>query len=81
MHVHWIAEMAYDPLGAQPAGFLFIRIAPFTQQYLLVVDGHAAAADPVLTVPRVNMVVIGQRGSPRVGYLARISSVASPMLN
>jgi hypothetical protein len=68
MHVHRIAEVANDPLGAKPASFLFVRIAPFYMQQLLIVNGHAAAADPVLAVTRVNMVEIGQRGVPRVRY-------------
>lgn len=32
MHVHGIAEVSDDPLGAEPAGFLFIRIAPLAVQ-------------------------------------------------
>jgi hypothetical protein len=59
MHVHGIAEMAYDPLGAQAAGFLFVGIAPLAVQNLVVMNGHAAAANPVFTVARVNVVEVG----------------------
>ncbi len=60
MHVHGIAKVADDPLGAQPTGLQFIRIAPFAVQQLLVADGHAAPANPVVAVAGMNMVEIGQ---------------------
>ena len=62
MYVHGITEVPDDPLGALPARFLFIGIASFAVQHLLIADGHAASADPVLAVAGVNMVEIGQRG-------------------
>ena len=61
MHVHGIAEIANDPLRAQAAGFFFVGIAPFAVQQLLVPNGHATPANPVFTVPGVNVIVIGQR--------------------
>ena len=80
MHVHGIAKVPDDPLGAQAARLDFVRIAPFTMQHLLVAHGHAAPTNPVLAVARVNMVEIGQTGTPRdlqasasIGYVVRIS--------
>ena len=73
--------MANDPLGAQAAGFLFIRIAPLAVQQLLVVDGHAAPANPVFTVARVNVVEVGQRKSFSGIPSQNIRSVASPWSN
>ncbi len=67
MDMHRIAKAPDDPFGAQPASFFLVRIAAFGDQQLLVVNGHAAAAHPVLTVTRVNMIEIGQRGSPSSG--------------
>ena len=64
MNVHRIAEPADDSLGAQAAGFFLIRVAALGKQHLLVVDGHAPAAHPVLAVARVNMVEIGQLECP-----------------
>ena len=64
MYVHGIAKVPDDPLGAQPAGFQFVRIAPFAVQYLLVAHGHAAPANPILAVAGVNMVEVGQRKAP-----------------
>jgi len=61
VHVHGIAEIADDPLGAQAASFLFVGIAPLDVQQLLVPDGHAPPANPVFTVPGVNVIEIGQR--------------------
>ena len=61
MHVHGISEIPDDPFGAQPAGFDFVGIAPFAVQHLLIAHRHAAPADPVLAVARVNVVVIRQR--------------------
>ena len=65
MHVHRIAKIADDPLGAQAAGLVFVRIAPLAVQQLLVANGHASAANPIVAVPGMNMVEISQRGSPR----------------
>jgi len=74
VHVHRLAEPADDPLGAQAAGLVFIGIAAFGDQHLLVFNGHAAAADPVFAVARVNVVVVGQtRKSLEWDNLARIS--------
>lgn len=71
MHVHGIAEIADDAFGAHPARFNFVRVAPFAMQNLLVANGHAAAANPVLAVARVNMVEIGQVGKASgIGYLS-----------
>jgi len=61
MHMHGIAEITDDPLRAQPAGFLFVGIASFDMQQLLVPDSHTPPANPVLTVPGVDVIVIGQR--------------------
>jgi hypothetical protein len=60
VYVHGIAKVPDDSLGAQPASLEFIRVAPFAMQQLLVADGHAAPANPVLAVAGVNMVEIGQ---------------------
>jgi hypothetical protein len=60
--VHRISEITDDSFGAQPAGFLFIRIAAFGVQQLLIANGHASPADPVLAVTGVNVIEIGQRG-------------------
>ena len=65
MHMHGIAKVPDDPLGAEAARLDFIRIASFTMQHLLVAHGHAASTHPVLAVARVNMVKIGQTGTPR----------------
>ena len=61
MHMHGVAEVADDPLRAQAAGLLLVGIAPFDMQQLLVPDGHAAPADPVIAIPGVYVVEIGQR--------------------
>jgi hypothetical protein len=61
MHVHRIAEVADNPLRAQAAGLLFVGIAPFYMQQLLVPHGHAPSANPVFAVPGVNVIEIGQR--------------------
>jgi len=71
MHMHGVAEVAYDPLRAQAAGFLLVGIAPFDMQQLLVPDGHASAADPVFAIPGVNVIEIGQRDTRLI--LVRIS--------
>ena len=39
-------------------------------QYLIVADGHAAPANPVLTVARMNVVEIGQRNPFRIDTLS-----------
>jgi len=59
--MHGIAEIADDPLRAQATGFLFIGVATLHVQQLLFPDGHAPPANPVVTVPGVNMIEIGQR--------------------
>jgi hypothetical protein len=69
VHMHGLPEPRDDSLGAHAAGFLLVRIAPFGHEHLVVFDGHAAAANPVLAVARVNMVVIGQRESPSKGMI------------
>ncbi len=61
MHMHGIAEVADDPLGAQTAGLLLIGIASLAVQQLFVADGHASPADPVFSIAGVNVVEIGQR--------------------
>ena len=61
MYVHGIAKVPDDSLGAQPASLKLVRIAPFAMQQLLVADGHAAPANPVVAVAGVNVVEIGQR--------------------
>ena len=71
MHVHGLAEITDDPLRAQTAGFLFVGIAPLDVQQLFIPDGHTPTANPVFTVPGVNMIVIGQRDLEVI--LARIS--------
>ena len=80
MHVHRVAEIGDDPLRAQSAGFLFIGIASLHVQHLLVTDGHASSANPVLTVPGVNMIEIGQRDS-RSDISQNIRSLVSRILN
>lgn len=67
MYVHGIAEIADDPLGAQAAGLVLVRIASLAVQQLLVANGHAPSANPIVAVPGMNMIEICQRGSPR-GY-------------
>jgi hypothetical protein len=64
MHVHGLAEIPDDPLGAKAASLYFVRIAPFAVQHLFIAHGHAAPANPVLAVAGVNMVEIGQAGTP-----------------
>jgi len=64
MHVHGIAEIPDDPFGAQAASFYFVRIAPFTMKHLFVAHRHAAPANPVLAVAGMNVVEIGQTGTP-----------------
>jgi hypothetical protein len=61
VHVHGIAEIADNPLGAQATGFLFVGVATLHVQQLLFPDRHAAPANPVVTVPGVNVIEIGQR--------------------
>ena len=65
MHVHRIAEVADDPLGTQAAGLVLVRIAPLAVQQLLVANGHASTANPIVAVPGMNMIEISQCGSPR----------------
>jgi hypothetical protein len=49
-------------------------------QYLVVTNGHAAAANPVFAVAGVNMIEIGQRANPRDEILCQnIRSVAAPI--
>jgi len=60
VNVHGFAKVANNPLGAQPASFQFVGVAPFAVQQLFVADSHAAAANPVLAVAGMNMVEIGQ---------------------
>jgi hypothetical protein len=48
--MHRIAEVVDNPLGALPAGFVLIRVAPFAVQQLLVANSHAPAANPVFAV-------------------------------
>ena len=43
---------------------MLVRIAPLAVQQLLVANGHAAAANPIVAVPGMNMVEICQRGVP-----------------
>ncbi len=52
--------MTDDPLGAHAAGFFLIRVAPLALQHLLILRGHAASANPVIPVPRMYMIEIGQ---------------------
>jgi hypothetical protein len=73
VYVHGVAEVPDDTLGAQAAGFKFLRIAAFTKEHLLVADGNAAPANPVVAIARVNMVEIGQTEPLRIGYVVRIS--------
>ena len=55
-------------LESPPAGFFLIRIAPLALQHLIILQCHASPANPVTAVPRMYMVEIGQRASPRRGY-------------
>ena len=72
--------MADDALGALLARFLLVGIAPLAVQYLVVTNGHAAAANPVFAVAGVNMVEIGQRANPWDEILCQnIRSVAAPI--
>ena len=64
MNVHGVAKVPDDPLGAEPASLYFVWIAAFAMQHLFFAHGHAAPTDPVLAVARVNMVEIGQTGTP-----------------
>jgi hypothetical protein len=61
VHVHGVAEASDDALGAETAGLLLVRVTAFGEQHLLVMDGHAAAAYPVVAVAGVNMVEVCQR--------------------
>ena len=70
MHVHGVAEAVDNALGAEAAGLILVRIASLREQHLLVVNGHAAAAHPIVAVTRVNMIEIGQRGSPSSGMIS-----------
>jgi hypothetical protein len=69
--MHGIAEIGYDPLRAQAAGFLFVWITPLDVQQLFLPDGHTSTANPVVSVPGVNVIEIGQRDLEVI--LARIS--------
>ncbi len=69
--MHGVAEIRDDPLRAQAAGFLFVGIAPLDVQQLFLPDGHTSTANPVFTVPGVNVIEIGQRDLEVI--LARIS--------
>ena len=44
---------------------MLVRIAPLAVQQLLIANGHAPAANPIVAVPGMNMVEICQRGNPR----------------
>ncbi len=70
MHVHGVAEAADDAFGTEAASFFLVWIAAFGEQHLLVVNSHAAAAHPVVAVTRVNMIEVGQRGSPSSGMIS-----------
>ena len=50
LHMHRLAEIADDPFGAQAAGFILIRIAALALQHLVILHGHATAANPVVSV-------------------------------
>jgi hypothetical protein len=50
MDMHRLAEKADDSLGAHAAGFVLIRIAPLALQYLVLLQGHASAANPVVPI-------------------------------
>ena len=65
VNVHRVAKVADNALGAEPASLKFLRIAAFTMQHLFVAHGKTAPTDPVLAIARVNMVEIGQNGTPR----------------
>ena len=62
MHMHRIAEIAYDSFGAQTACFVFVRIAALDMQQLLILDSHTAPANPVFPVAGMNVIEIGQCG-------------------
>jgi hypothetical protein len=64
VYVHGFAEIPDNALGAEAAGLYFVRIAAFAKQHLFVAHRHAAPTNPVLAVARVNMVEIGQTGTP-----------------
>ena len=81
MHVHGVAKIPDDTLGAQPARFELVRIAAFAMQNLIVADGHAAPANPVFAVTGVNMVEIGQRNPSGSILCQNIRSVASAIRN
>ena len=83
LHVHRVAEIADDSLRALTAGFAFVGVAALAMQQLFILNGHAAAANPVVAIARVNVVEIGQRGSPLLWIIVKnIRSVAGsiPML-
>ena len=77
--MHRLAEKADDPLRAQAASFFLVRVAPLHVQHLLVTDGHTSTANPVFTVPGVNMIEIGQRDL-ECDTSQNIRSLASPIL-
>jgi len=60
VYVHRVAEIADDSLGAQAAGFFFVGIASFDVQQLLFPDSHASPANPVFTIPGMNVIKISQ---------------------
>ncbi len=64
MYMHGITKVPNDSLGAQAASLYLVRIAAFTMQRLFIAHGHAAPTNPVLAIARVNMVKIGQAGTP-----------------
>ena len=65
MHVHGLAEVAYDAFRAEAARLVFIRIASLAIEQLLIANCHTSATNPVVAVPPVYVIEIGQRESPR----------------
>jgi hypothetical protein len=65
MDVHRVAKISYNPLRTQPAGLFFVGIAPLAVQQLVAVNRHASAANPVVTVSRMYVVVVCQYSRPR----------------
>jgi len=58
---HRFTEIGDDALGAQPAGFIFVRIAALAAEQLLVMKSDAAAADPILSITDVDVIEVRQR--------------------
>jgi hypothetical protein len=56
LHVHGVAEVRQNLARAALAGVLFLRVARFAPDQLLVFEGHGSTAHPILAVTHVYVI-------------------------